>query len=158
MQKIVHPAVENPKGRLGQKWVSWWAEKPKGKSRQKLRIKSVRLCPMKSTQSNSMTKVQVQMVQDQSNQFRSMTKDVRRHWGNSRAGRQWDHFTWLFVFISQFYFPFWQFPLTRIPVSMYKNAYSWAKYQYKYTLKWKFSVSVLNANLSKNWMNICIWT
>ena len=41
MQKIVHRQVENPKGRLGQKRVFWWAENLKGRSRKKLRIKSV---------------------------------------------------------------------------------------------------------------------
>ena len=35
MKKIIHP-----KGRLGKKWVSWWAENPKGRPGQKLRIKA----------------------------------------------------------------------------------------------------------------------
>ena len=37
---------------------------------------------------NAITKVQVQMVQDQSNQLQSTARDVQRHWGNSRAERQ----------------------------------------------------------------------
>ena len=31
--------VKNPKGRLGKKWVSWWTENTKRRSRQKLGIK-----------------------------------------------------------------------------------------------------------------------
>ena len=42
-------------------------------------------------------------------------------------------------FFSTLYSFRW-FPLTRISVSLYKNAYSWEKYQYKYTLKCKLFV------------------
>ena len=64
---------------------------------------------------NFITKVQVQTVQDQSNQLLSTARDIRRHWGNNRVGRQWDHFTWLFVFILNFVFPFNDFLLLGSP-------------------------------------------
>ena len=45
IKKLSTRQVEDQKRRLGKKWVSWWTENPKGRSRQKLGIKSVRLCP-----------------------------------------------------------------------------------------------------------------
>ena len=54
-----------------------------------------------------------------------------------------------FCFHSQFCFPFDDFLLLGSPSLCIKNAYSWAKYQYKYTLKCKNFVFVLNVDLSK---------
>ena len=84
------------------------------------------------------TEVQVQMVQDQSNQLLSTANDdFQRHKGNMGLEHNEITFTWIFFFYFVF---FRRFPLTRISVSLYKNTYSWEKYQYKYTLKCKLSV------------------
>ena len=53
-----------------------------------------------------------------------------------------------YLFLFSILFSFQRFPLTRISVSLYKNAYLHEKHQYKYTLKCK--LSVLNAKMSND--------
>ena len=98
IQNIIHPASRNLKGRLGQKWVSRWTENPKGRSRQKLRIKAYDYVPWNST-SSFITNVQYQF-----NRLLSMTRDdVWRHRGNSGVGTQWNHFHVDIIFVFTFY-------------------------------------------------------
>ena len=45
-KRLYTQQVENLKGRLGQKWVSWWTENLKGRSKKKLRIKAYDYVPL----------------------------------------------------------------------------------------------------------------
>ena len=69
-------------------------------------------------------------------EFVQRQRFIRRHKGNSNVGttRSLSH-SYFFFTLYTFHF-FWRFPLSRIFVSLYKKAYSWAKHQYKYTLKY----------------------
>ena len=152
MQKIVHPTSWKPERATWEKWVSRWAENPKGRSRQKLRIKSVWLCPVGSPQSTLLPRSEFKRSKISPINFCQREGAFKDIGGNSRVGTRWDHFHMAIIFSFTLYFFsfFRRFPLTMIFVSLYKNSYSWAKYQYQYTLKCKLFVFVLSAKTSND--------
>ena len=127
-KKLYTRQVENLKRRLGQKRVSRWTENPKERSRQKLGMKSVSLCPIGSPcnqTSVSTVKLErhqsIQSVSDKQ-QNNETLKDIGEI-GELEPNGIVAHSCFLFFVPNTVYLSFLRrCSLTRASASLYKNA------------------------------------